>query len=101
MLGNAGWDDFSPFNNKFSRVRKAFGAHAYVIFKNAYDKMIDAYKYDGVCDHHFGRLNTYAPNENLFIQYGDKYKDGYFWYGRTKESIISSFPKIETIKGKL
>lgn len=82
------------FSNKINRINSVlYGAHAYIVFKNAYDMCIDL-----ILDSHdpidvllFNKLvdNSYVVDDSLFIQYNYKKSDisecdtGYLFFNKS------------------
>jgi len=93
-------------------VNQLYGAHSYVIFREAYDKYIQiANNIESISDWTFTYLSyTYATVKNLFIQHNyDKRSmthngNEYVWKyrhskgvsNRSKELILKSFPDFNT-----
>ena len=114
-LGHIMLWDVRKEDGNFYRSFKSYGGHAYVVFKDAYDKfvkMLDkAPEGDGAfysrMDDILPKDTFYIPKENLFIQYtssnGMNNNAGYVWLDLAKitpENGVCRIPYDKTIPEK-
>lgn len=95
------------FNKYFNRVTTCTicGSHAYILFKNAYDKYLDYFTTHstGKADNDIYQiLNAYILDKPLFIQYSEQYSMnnhiGYIYYGNHKNPPTNFMTIDEMLK---